>query len=132
MIIFLRGLFLVVLASMIWVTSWASLHQALGDFARGPVIRDPWVIATLLDAYWAFIAFYVWVAWKERHLAARVLWLVSLLALGNLAIAAYMLGELFKVPATGPLDPVFSRRNAGSPLLPACLTAASIAVYLLA
>ncbi len=132
MILFLRGLFIVVFGSMLWVTSWASLHQALGDFVRGPVIRDPWVVATLVDAYWAFIAFFVWVAWKEQSLAARLLWFFSLVALGNLAIAAYMLRELFRVPAAGPIDPVFSRRNPGSPVLPGVLTAISVAVYLLA
>jgi len=132
MILILRALFVVVFASMVWVTSWASLHQALGDFVRGPVIRDPWVIATLFDAYWAFVAFYVWVAWKEQSTLARLLWFISLIALGNLAIAAYMLSELFRVPATGQLDTVFTRRNAGSPVLPGILTGITVAVYLLA
>jgi hypothetical protein len=117
---------------MVAVTAWASLGQALGDFVRGPVIRDPWVIATLADAYWAFIAFFVWVAWKEQRALACVLWFVALVALGNLAIAAYMLHELFRVPADGPLDPVFTRRNPGSPLLPGLLVAVSVAIYLLA
>lgn len=128
----LRILFLVVLGSMLWVTTWAGSHQALGDFARGPVIRDPWVIATLFDAYWAFIAVFTWVAWKEQSLAARLLWFVALIALGNLAIAAYMLRELFSVPAAGPLQDVFARRNPGRVVLPGVLTAVSVAVYLLA
>lgn len=132
MIWFLRGLFVVVLGSMLWVTTWAGLHQSLGAFARSATIRDPWVIATLFDAYWAFIAVYVWVAWKEQSLAARVLWFVALIALGNLAIAAYFLRELFSVPATGPLAEIFSRRNPGRVVLPGILTAASVAIYLLA
>ena len=136
MIWFLRILFSAVLASMLAVTTWASLHQALGDFARSATIRDPWVIATLFDAYWAFIAFYVWVAWKEQSLAARVLWFISIILLGNLAIAAYMLDELFSVSAKEPareaLDKVFSRRNPGGLVLPGILTALAVAVYLLA
>lgn len=132
MIWFLRGLFVVVLGSMLWVTTWAGLHQSLGAFARSATIRDPWVIATLFDAYWAFIAVYVWVAWKEQSLAARVLWFVALIALGNLAIAAYFLRELFSIPATGPLADVFARRNPGRVVLPGILTAASVAIYLLA
>lgn len=132
MILFLRFLFVVVIGSMLWVTSWASLNQSLGDFARSATFRDPWVIATLFDAYWAFISFYVWVAWKEQSLPARVLWFVSIILLGNLAIAAYMLRELFTVPAAGPLNPVFTRRNPGRLPLPGLLAAASIAVYLLA
>jgi Protein of unknown function (DUF1475) len=136
MIIFLRLLFAVVIASMLGVTTWASLQQSLGDFARGPVIRDPWVIATLFDAYFAFIAFYVWVAWKERSAAARVLWFISIILLGNLAIAAYMLDELFSVSAKEPareaLEEVFARRNPGGLVLPGILTALAVAVYLLA
>ncbi|MBI3884960.1 MAG: DUF1475 family protein [Opitutae bacterium] len=133
MILFLRVLFLVVLGTMLGVTGWASLHQPLGEFLRGGVIRDPWVIATLCDAYWGFIAFYVWAAWKEQSLAARVLWLVALLALGNIAIAAYMLDELFTVSAREPageaLQKVFARRNPGGLILPGALVALSVAVY---
>ena len=130
MILFLRSLFLIVIASRVGVTSWAGQQQSLGDFARSATFRDPWVIATLFDAYWAFITFYVWVAWKEQSLPARMLWFVSIILLGNMAMAAYMLRELFSVPATGPLDQVFTRRNPGSVLLPALLTTASIVVYL--
>lgn len=132
MIWFLRLLFLAVIAVMLWATSTASLQQPLGDFARGPVIRDPWVVATLLDAYLAFLAFYVYVAWKERSAAARVLWFIALMLLGNFAIAAYLLRELFAVPADGPLDQVFTRRNPGRLGLAGSLTAAAVAVYLLA
>ena len=71
MIWFLRVLFVVVIGSMVAVTSWAGSHQSLGAFAHSTTFRDPWVIATLFDAYWAFITFYVWVAWKERSVPAR-------------------------------------------------------------
>jgi hypothetical protein len=132
MILFLRGLFIVVIASMLWVTSWASLHQSLGSFAHSATFRDPWVIATLFDAYWAFITFYVWVAWKEQSLVARVLWFVSIILLGNMAMSAYMLVQLFALPAAGPLAGVFSIRQPGKIGLPAALTAVSVAIYLLA
>ena len=132
MIWFLRVLFIVIIASMLAVTGWASLHQPLGEFARSATFRDPWVIATLFDAYWAFISFYVWVAWKEQSFPARVLWFVAIILLGNMAMSAYMLVELFAVPAAGPLTDVFTRRQPGRLLLPAILTAVSIVVYLLA
>jgi hypothetical protein len=131
MIIFLRVLFLVVIASMLAVTTWASLHTPIFSIPRD-VFTHPWFIATLFDAYWAFIAFYVWVAWKEQSAAARIGWFVAIIALGNIAMAVYMLRELFAVPADGPLDPVFTRRNAGSVLLPVLLGAAGVGVYLLA
>ena len=131
MIIFLRVLFLVVIASMLAVTTWASLHTPIFSIPR-EVFTHPWFIASLFDAYWAFIAFYVWVAWKEQSAAARIGWFVAIIALGNIAMAVYMLRELFAVPADGPLDPVFTRRNAGSVLLPVLLGAAGVGVYLLA
>ncbi|MDP3071183.1 MAG: DUF1475 family protein [Opitutaceae bacterium] len=131
MILFLRLLFLVIVASMLAVITWASLHTPLFAIPR-EVVSHPWFIATLFDAYYAFIAFYVWVAWKEQSLAARVLWFVAIIALGNVAIGAYMLRELFRLPASGPLASVFTQRNPGTLLLPGALTTASVAVYLLA
>jgi hypothetical protein len=132
MIWFLRLLFSAILASMLAVTSWASLHQSLGEFARSATFREPWVIATLFDAYWAFLSFYVWVAWKEQSLPARLLWFVAIILLGNMAMAAYMLRELAAVPAPGPLADVFTRRNPGTLPLPGLLTAVAIGIYLLA
>jgi uncharacterized membrane protein YczE len=134
MILLLRLLCFVIIGSMLGVTTWASLHQPLGDFARSATIRDPWVIATLFDAYWAFISFYLWVAWKEQSLPARLLWFVAIILLGNLAMAAYLLRELFAVSARAPnaLNEVFARRNPGTLPLPGLLTVAAVAVYLLA
>lgn len=131
MVIFLRCLFVVVLGSMLWITTRAGMHQSLGDFSRSETFRDPWVVATLFDAYWAFIAVYVWVAWKEQSLAARLLWFIALIALGNIAIAVYFLRELFSIPSAGPLQDVFARRNPGRWLLPAILSALSFGVYFL-
>lgn len=132
MILFLRFLFIVVIGSMLWVTSWASMYQSLGDFARSATFRDPWVVATLFDAYWAFITFFVWLAWKERSMVARILWFVSIMLLGNMAMASYMLAQLFTVPTSGALEEVFTRRQNGKLVLPAILTVFSIGIYLLA
>lgn len=128
MIPFLRVLFTIVIVSMLAVTTWASLHTSLFAIPR-EVLQHPWFIATLFDAYWAFIAFYVWLAWKERGALARVLWFVAVIGLGNIAMAVYFLRELFRIPASGPLDPVFVRRNVGGAILPAVLAVLTIAVY---
>ena len=132
MIWFLRLLFAGIIAATLWVTVTASQQQSLGEFARGPVMRDPWVVATLLDAYFAFLAFFVFVAWKEQSLPSRALWFVSLLLLGNFAIAAYMLRELFVLSSGDSLDAVFTRRNPGHIGLAGALTVVSVGVYLLA
>ncbi|MBL9204315.1 MAG: DUF1475 family protein [Opitutaceae bacterium] len=110
MILFLRCFFTVVLASMLWVTSWATLGQSLPDFIRGPVSGDRWFIATLFDAYWGFLTFFVWVAYKETRLLVKALWLLGILLLGNIAMSVYCLIQLFRVRTDAPLSEVLLRR----------------------
>jgi hypothetical protein len=131
MIWVLRILFAIVFGSMLWVTSWASADTPLFGIPD-EVLSHPWFIASLFDAYWGFVTFFVWVAWKERATAARVLWFIAVMLLGNLAMSAYFLRELFSVEEAGELDLVFTRRNAGALPLPMILVALSAAVYLLA
>lgn len=127
----LRLWFVFVLVAMGGVIGWASSRCALFDIPR-EVFTHPWFIATLLDAYFAFIAFWVWVAWKEGTTAARVLWLCAILLWGNPAIALYMLLELARVRrAGGGPDAVFTTKRPGHVALPATLTIAGVAVYLL-
>jgi hypothetical protein len=130
MLPFLRLVFLTVLVSMLWVTSWASLHQSIHAIPHN-VLRDPWFIATLFDAYWGFITFYIWLAWKERTLAARVLWFIAVMLLGNIAMSTYLLVELFRIRDSSQLAEVITRRNPGKILLPAVLAVAGIGIYCL-
>ena len=116
---------------MLWVTSWASVGQPLGEFITGPVIRDRWVVATLFDAYFAFIAFFVWVAWKETTLALRVLWFIGIILWGNLAMSLYLLVELFRISRLDELDQVFTRRNPPRLALPVGLALVGVAIYTL-
>jgi hypothetical protein len=110
MIVPLRILFLIVLLSMLAVTSWASMQCALWKTPR-EVVTHPWFIATLFDTYWAFLTFYCWVAYKERSWITRLAWLIGILLLGNIAMAIYMLIQLFKVPANGRIEDVLMRRG---------------------
>lgn len=130
MVTFLKFLFAAIFATMLAGTVRASLAQALFDIPP-EVYRNPWFQVTLLDAYFAFLTFYVWVAWKEGGLAARVLWFVAILLWGNFALATYMLRELTRVPAGGDLAAVFTERRPGATRLPLALTLVGVAVYLL-
>jgi hypothetical protein len=107
---FLRVASLVVLLTMLGVTSWASQSVALWNMPRA-VATHPWFIATLFDTYFAFLAFWAWVAYKETSVLARGLWLLAILLLGNIAISAYVLRELFKVPADAKFAEVLLRRK---------------------
>ncbi len=108
MIWFLRILFTVVLVSMLGVTGWASMQCALWDTPRA-VATHPWFIATLFDTYWAFLTFYCWVAYKERGWIARIGWLLGILLLGNIAMAIYLLIQLFRAPANAKMEAVLLR-----------------------
>lgn len=127
----LRLWFCFVIVLMMGVIVWASSLCALFDVPR-EVFSHPWFVATLLDAYLGFIAFWVWVAWKEGSAAARVYWLAAILLWGNPAIAGYMLLELARARREGGnLDAVFTTKRPGRVLLPACLTFLGLAVYVL-
>lgn len=111
MITFLRIFFLIVLVSMLAVTSWASVQCALWKTPR-EVVTHPWFIATLFDTYWAFLTFYCWVVYKEASWIARVAWLLGILLLGNIAMAVYMLIQLFRVPMNARIEDVLLRKTA--------------------
>ena len=131
MITFLRCLFLVVLASMLWVTTWASLQCPLFAVPR-PVATHPWFIATMADAYWGFLTFYVWVAYRQLAWSARIAWLLAILALGNIAMSAYCLAALFQVPAGGKVADVLTARRAGPGGLGIVLALLGVGVTVLA
>ena len=110
MITFLRLAAAFVLIAMLAVTTWASLQVALWETPRA-VATHPWFIATLFDTYFAFLTFYVWLAYKETSNLARVLWLLAILLLGNIAMAIYLLRELFRLPANATMEDLLLRRK---------------------
>jgi predicted permease len=109
MILTLRLFFAIVLVSMLAVTTWASLQCSIIKIPSH-VLSHPWFIATMFDTYWAFLTFYCWVVYKEVSWIARIGWLVAILLLGNIAMAIYMLVELFRVPLTANIEKVLLRR----------------------
>jgi len=131
MLFALRALFLLVLASMLWVTTWASLQCPLFAVPRA-VFTHPWFIATLFDTYWGFVTFFVWVCYKETSWLARSAWFVAIMLLGNIAMAAYCLAELFRVPRDGNLADLLTRRREGAGVLGPVLAALGVAVIVIA
>lgn len=111
MIVALRVVFALVLAAMLAVTAAASLDRGVFE-AAGELWSDPWFRATLADAYFGFLTVYLWIAYKETGWGARLLWLVLLLALGNIAIAAYLLIQLFRLRPGDPLERLLLRSPA--------------------
>ena len=105
----LQIFFVLVLAAMTWVTVRASLHESVVA-AAGPLVANPWGLATRFDAYFAFLTFYLWLAFKERRWTRRLLWLGLILLLGNFAMAAYVLIELARLRGTDGIETLLTRR----------------------
>ena len=108
----LKCLFGTILATMICYTAWAATRQPLlhwTGLTRGP--DRYWTIATLLDAYFGFLTFYVWVFFKERRWFGRIAWFVAIMLLGNMAMSVYMLLQLRALRPGAPLLEILSVRN---------------------
>ena len=109
MIYYLRIVFGSILISMLIATTWASLDRGI-MVALGDLWPDAWFRATLLDAYLGFITVFVWIAYKEQTLAARTLWFVLLMGLGNIAIALYVLLQLRSLRPGDPVERLLLRQ----------------------
>lgn len=104
----LKLLFLAIFTYMITMTltiqGYKSITLAGGEFDW---VKSPWAIATLFDAYFGFIAFWVWVCFKERTIALRILWFILIMTLGNIAISGYMLIQLFRLKKDEPVAAIW-------------------------
>ncbi len=92
----LKLLFAAIFLGMTVATIRTSMAVSLWDAWDG-YAANPWAVATLYDAYCGFLTFYVWVVYKERAWAARIIWFVLIMALGNIAMSAYVLIQLFRL-----------------------------------
>jgi predicted permease len=109
MLTWLKVIFVLVLLSMIAVTTVASLDRGVFD-AASDLWSDPWFRATLADAYFGFLAVYLWIAYKERGWLRKVWWFVLLVLLGNIAIAIYLLIQLYRLPAGASMEDLLLRK----------------------
>jgi len=107
--LFLKILFGAIFLVMVWVNVEASRQMNL--LASFPLFgANPWAVATLYDAYCGFLTFYVWVLYKERRAAMRVLWFLLVMALGNIAVSLYVLIQLFRLPAGESAETILWRK----------------------
>jgi hypothetical protein len=131
MILFLRLFFFLILGSMLGVTGWAASQCPLFSVPR-EVATHPWFIATLFDAYWGFLTFYVWVFFQQTAWVSRLAWLIAILLLGNIAMALYCLAALFRVPVSTPLANVLTTKTDRPSILGLALAAAGIGILFIA
>ncbi len=110
---FLTLLFGGILLAMLAVTTYASLDRSIFHVGS-QLTSDPWFHATLADAYFGFLTFYVWVAYKEPRLWRKAVWLLLIMALGNIAMSLYVLLQLGGIKKDQKLSEVLLRRPDGS------------------
>jgi hypothetical protein len=105
-------LFSCIFVFMVGMTAHTQMQVSFWDFAhwQPQYASNPWAMATLWDAYFGFITFFVWVCYKERSIMPRIVWFVLIMALGNIAMSAYVLLQLFKLKAGEPVANVITRR----------------------
>jgi len=108
----LKTLFGAILISMVAMTTRVSLHKSIllspNEFSW---TGSPWAVATLFDAYFGFITFYAWVAYKETSWAARVAWFVLIMGLGNIAMSSYVLLQLSRLKKDEPASAILLRKQ---------------------
>ncbi len=63
-----------------------------GDFAAdgAELLGNPWGIVSLVDLYVGFILFSAWIAFREKQMLTKIVWIVAMMTLGFLAGAAYV------------------------------------------
>jgi len=106
----LKTLFTLIIFAMLSTIIIATTNQNIFE-AVGNMWPNWWFKATLADAYFGFITFFVWVAYKELLLWRKLLWFALIMLLGNLAISAYMLLELYKLQGNDTFATLLTRRN---------------------
>jgi hypothetical protein len=107
---FLKILFGFIFVWMTGMTVHTSMQISLWNAWRG-FSANPWAMATLYDAYAGFVTFYIWVAYKEHGAGSRIVWFVMIMGLGNIAMSAYVLRELFRLPAGERVESILWRRT---------------------
>ncbi len=107
--LFLKLLFSFIFVWMVFATVRSSMQVSLWDSWRG-YSANPWAVATLYDAYAGFITFFMWVVYKEGSVGGRILWFLLIMCLGNIAMSAYVLRELFRLPSAEPVESILWRR----------------------
>lgn len=104
-------LFGAIFMAMTTVTVRASLAAGLIE-SWPDYVANPWAVATLYDAYFAFTTFYVWVFYRERSMAWRIVWFLWIMRLGTIAMSFYMLVQLKRLQPGEPRETLLRRREA--------------------
>jgi len=108
----LKFLFSGIFLALVVYNGWASTQQSVLQWGGLTTGTDRyWTIATLMDAYFGFLTFYVWVFFKEGRWFPRIIWFVAIMLLGNIAMSAYVLLQLFRLRPDQEAREILAARN---------------------
>jgi len=109
----LKILFGFIFMSLLAWTSYASTKQGVMAWGGLTTLPDKyWTIATLMDAYYGFITFFVWVCFKEPRWLPRLAWFVAIMLFGNMAMSLYVLLQLMRLSPEQNAADILVARNA--------------------
>jgi hypothetical protein len=107
----LKVLFGFIFVFMVVLTVRTSLQISL--WSAIPAFKaSPWSMATLYDAYFGFITFFCWLAWRERSLGIKIVWFILIMGLGNIAMSFYVLLQLFGLRPDESVSALFRQKTA--------------------
>jgi hypothetical protein len=107
--LFLKLLFGFIFLFMVAMTIRTSLQVPIW---QASFTGNVWAWATLYDAYFGFITFFCWVAWRERSLALKIVWFLFIMLLGNIAMSFYVLLQLFALKSQDSVSALFRQKAA--------------------
>ena len=109
--LFLKLLFGFIFVFMVAMTTRTSLQVSLWS-ALPAFAASPWAMATLYDAYFGFLTFFCWLAWRERSLGVKIFWFVLMMAGGNIAMSLDVLLQLSGLKPEEPGGALFRQKTA--------------------
>jgi hypothetical protein len=89
---------------------WASSHAAIWAIPQ-TVSSHPWFVTTVVDAYFALAFIALWAGWRESQMLFKILWPTAIMALGNPAVAAYVLIRIAQLGRAATAEKLLTREE---------------------
>jgi len=109
--LFLKLLFGSIFIWMVTMTFRTCFAMSLWN-ARPGFGANPWTVATLRNAFFGFLTFYVWVVYKQRRIIPCLLWFLLIMTLGNIATSLYVLVQRMRLRSNDPIESILWSRKA--------------------
>ena len=106
----LKIILFALLGFMIWEIVDTSLESSLFK-ELSTLVQIPWMKATLYDFYTNVFCLSIWIFFKEKSHAKKIVWCLFLITLGSVATCIYILKELYNLKEEEDLKILLTRQN---------------------